>query len=250
MNRLFIFFVVSIVSCANSTSDKTEGISKNNLELINKFDIDTLVINEDEYKDICFVIDESNIPKIKGLVDKTFENKLNQIFKNNFDSHIKEAKKEYGDCIETDDIETYEFNNIPNSAGSLFEVLNKSDSIISIVQFMFAYVGNGGNARVYSSTTLTANLNTKIIYSNKEFKVDWKNKDYLNTRIKIFFDKLNASEENNILYPYIKTNDDFNRLNFGIRNDSLMLITEANPSYSATYGTYIIPIDLINNLGK
>jgi hypothetical protein len=249
MNRLVIFLIVLTISCANSINDTTEGISKKNEELINKFIIDTLVINKDESKDICFVIDESTIPKIKGLVDKSFENKLNQIFKNKFDSHIKGAKKEYGGCGKTGDIETDDFS-LPNSAGSFFEVLKKSDSIISIVQFMFAYVGNGGNARVYSSTTLTANLKTKIIYSNKEFKVDWKNRDYLNTRIKIFFDELFASEENTIRYPFIKTNDDFNGLNFGIRNDSLILIIEANPSYSAAYGTYIIPIDLINNLGK
>ena len=59
--------------------------------------------------------------------------------------------------------------------------------------------------------------------------------------------QFNQSEKNNeINYPHIETQMEFDNLNFGIRNDSIMLVIEAYPLAHNSYGTYIIPIDKWN----
>jgi len=251
MNKITsIILTLLSVGCVNYSNNNPSGSnSTDKQELKNEITIDSVIVEEKELKDICFVIYKSTFPKITGLLDKEFENQLNDIFSKNFNSYIENAKKEYGGCLDTEDTDEYSVADIPAAAGSGFEVLTKSDSIISIVQYMNAEIGHGGNAWIPSSITLTADFKNKIIYGKKEFNIDRNKTDYLNAKIKTFFDKLFPHEKkyNNINYPLLKTSDDFDKLSFGIRNDSLILIIQAYPTYHYSYGTYTIPIDHVKH---
>jgi hypothetical protein len=248
MNKITsIILTLLTVGCANYSNNQAESNSIDKQELKNEITIDSVIVEEKELKDICFVIYKSTFPKIKGLLDKNFENQLNDIFSKNFNSYIDNAEKEYGGCLDTENTDEYSMENIPAAAGSRFEVLTKNDSIISVVQFMTAEVGHGGNAWIPSSISLTADVKNKIIYGNKEFKIDRNKTDHLNTKIKTYFDKLfpDQKKSNGIDYPLIKTSDDINKLSFGLRNDSLVLIIQAYPTGHYSYTTYIIPIDQV-----
>ncbi len=247
MNKITsIIVVLLIVGCDSFTNNSTESNSTGKQGLINHIRVDSVIVEEKELKDSCFVIERSTFPKITGIIDKDFENKLNDIFKNNFYSYIKNAKKEYGGCLEIEFPDEY-LVNLPATAVSSFKVLTKNDSIISVVQYMISGVGHGGNAWEPSSTGLTADFKNKIIYGKKEFKIDRDKIEYLNIKIRDFFDNLFPGSNEGI-YPFIQTNDDFNKLVFGLRNDSLMLIIQAYPAEHYTYSTYIVPIDQMNNI--
>ena len=247
-----IILALLTVGCANYSNNPPDSNLLEKQEIKNEIAIDSVIFEEKEMKEICFVIYKSFFPRITGLPDKDFENKLNNFLSNNFNSYIEDAKKAYGDCLDIEDTNEYSSVNLPAAAGISFEVLTKSDSIISIVQYMYLEHGHGSNLWTPSSIALTADFKNKIIYGKQEFNIERYKTDYINTNIKVFFDKLFSEDKKNntINYPLIEKSDDFNELSFGLRNDSLMLIIQAEPTAHYSYGTYIIPIGKVKHETK
>jgi hypothetical protein len=271
MNKLaYVVLTALTAACANSASPITENVATSEPEadtaavviaeglhaaigIPDEEDtairIDSVVVERKAQEDICFQVERSTYPKISGLVDQRFEERLNQILRRNFNAHVNLAKKEFGGCPEADEEEDEDeeddYANIYPSASGNFEVLTRNDSMVSIVQYMLSTVGYGGNSWTPSSYTLTADVKRNIVYGMKEFQMDRGKRSYLNSKIKAFFAEQfsHEAEQGSLNYPLIKTNRDFDALNFAVRNDSLMLVIAAYPSGHFSHDIYIIPIE-------
>jgi hypothetical protein len=261
-----IFLAFLVAACGNSTHEPledtpAEGLAADSVvvqativeaeanqsedppKISYRYAVDSVVVAKAAQEDICFLIDRSTYPKISGLADQQFQARLNTMLRRNFNAHVSLAKKEFGGCPEEEEEE--EYADIFPSASGDFSILTMNDSMLSIVQYMFTTVGYGGNSWTPSSFALTADVENNIVYGNKEFRMDRTQAGYLNSKIKVFFDQLFPydAEQDRINYPLIKTRSDFDKLDFALRNDSVMLIIESYPTGHFSYSTYIIPID-------
>ena len=230
-----------MLGCGNANiNNSNDVVAKRNS---NSIVIDTIMIEEHDLKDVLFRIEESKLPKINGLSNKIYENQLNDIFSINFNLYVDSVKLERGRPHgEYDELSP---SSIPASVNSSFEVLTLNDSLISIVQFFVTFVGGGGNSWLPSSKVINCDLKNRSIFKNSDFGFTYNNIDLINNRIKEYYDKTFPEDKksNTITYPLIKNKTEFVNLNFGLRNDSIMLVMEAYPLAHFSYGTYIIPID-------
>ena len=267
MNKLAYMVLTALTAaCANSASPITENVAASEPEadtaaavIAEVIDaaigipddadtairIDSAVVERKVQEDICFQVERSTYPKISGLVDQRFEERLNQTLRRNFNAHVNLAKKEFSGCPEADEEDEDDYADIYPSASGDFAVLTRNDSMVSIVQYMLSTVGYGGNSWTPSSYTLTADVKKNIVYGKKEFQMDRGKRSYLNSKIKDFFAEQfsHEAEQGSLNYPLIKTNEDFDALNFAVRNDSLMLVIAAYPSGHFSHDIYIIPIE-------
>lgn len=243
-----IIMALLTIACTNDTNDTATYNSQEQQDRTQEISIDSVIVKEQAFKERFFLIRRSTFPKISGLTDHNFENKVNEIFSNNINSFIENKRQELGLPVAPPTDKENNMYDIPASVTCSFEVLTKSDSLISVVQYFTEQVGHGGNSWTSSSFALTFDFKNKVIYQKKEFKIDKQKTNYLNSKIKTFFDNLFPEEKINsaINYPFIKTSNDFDKLNFGIRNDSLILIIQAYPTAHYSYSTYIIPIEKFN----
>jgi hypothetical protein len=245
--RLLAFFILSIFSltCSIKTKDEID-LSQKSVEI--NYKIDTINIKQIELKQIYFRIEQSSYPQLIGTFDEIFRKQINDIFFTNFDKFLINAKSIFGRTPTSNQIDESSYYNIPASAVGSFEILTSNDSIVSIIQYFVALVGGGGNAWEPSSTVINIDLKNRIILNNIALSMNYYKKNQINLRIKQFFDErfpLEA-ENNELSYPFIDDKSEFEYLEFGIRNDSIMLVTEAYPSAHSSYQTYIIPIEKWN----
>ncbi len=218
------------------------GKDKN--ESSNDVIIETVTVKETHLKDICLTISESKYPKINGSFDIKFLKKLNNLFSNNFNKFIERAKKEDAGCIGSED--TYENSEMYPHAYGDFKVLPNNNNIISVIQHMTSDVGNMGNFWMPESFVVTADLKNKVIWGKKEFDLKSNQIDFINKKIKKYFNEIYPKDKDILSYPLIENLNDFNNMKLGVRNDSIMLVVDTNPvGYHAGLGTYIIPIDKI-----
>jgi len=229
----------------------TDTTSDNNMSTVL---IDTVIVDETVLDTLCFTINESSYPKVTGLGDKKFEDLLNRQFNTNFNAFIDSAKRLYGGCLPRDEFGEYSSSDAAfGFANGSFEILTKTDDIISVVQ---RFEGERSKAWNPSSTTINCNLKNKTFYTNADFIKSFGNdinilnkkiKDYFKSWVAEFFgdDKEQSHfRDDNIKYLLITDKEEIKNLKFGIRNDSIMLVLEAEPTGTKdSYTTYIIPID-------
>ncbi len=193
-------------------------------------------INQMEFKDICFNIYESNYPVLKGLEDEEFASQINEIFKSNYEDFISKEKKN-GGC--TDDLEISGL-----SASSHYDILTLNSEFLSVVQYFITEYGGSGST--INSKVINVDLKNRIVLNNSDFNMNGK-KSLIDKQWKSYFVKNNpeATEyiEDQVKVPYFDGKLDYNKFNYGLRNDSVMLVIEAEPDAHASYGTYIIPIE-------
>ena len=226
-------------------------ISKNNGSTV---PIDTVIVDETVLDTLCFTINESSYPKVTGLNDKKFEDLLNRQFVINFNSFMDSAKHIYGGCLPKDELGEYSSSDAAfGFANGGFEILTQTDDIISVVQ---RFEGERSKAWNPYSTTINCNLKNKTFYTNADIVKSLGNDmNFFNKKIKGYFkqwvtdffgdDKEQSGfRDDNINYLLITDKEEIKNLKFGIRNDSIMLVMEAQPTGTKdSYTTYIIPID-------
>jgi len=66
----------------------------------------------------------------------------------------------------------------------------------------------------------------------------------IKSKVHEYFYNLFHKEYNKINYPTIEA---YENCNFGIRNDSVVLVIDAFPTSHASYQTYLIPIEKYKN---
>lgn len=202
--------------------------------------IDTIKTGEIYFDNICFQIQDSRYPQIKGLGNQIFEKQINEIFQVNFNEFIDSAKKHYSGCYTTEELKDSPLLSIPQSVGCDFEVLTNNDSIISIVQYFVEFPQGGGNGYSISSKVLTFNHKTQNVKNSSLIGIKYVSLKTLNLKVHNYFHNLFHKEYNKINYPNIET---YEACNFGIRNDSVLLVIDAFPTSHASYQTYLIPLE-------
>lgn len=206
--------------------------------------IDSVEIKDTTLDNICFSIEQSFYPKIKELQDNEFEQKINNYFQSIYQNMLKKAQKGVS-CKDTND---YGIPSIFPTFRSKFEILSYNDKILSVIIEGIQGAGGGGNAFDLYSKVVNVDIQNKKILTKNDFMIDKSKIDELNQQIKIYFDK-NFTEPNSnekINYPFIdskKYHSDikWKDVEFGIRNDSIVLVLIAYPTAHYTYSIYSIP---------
>ena len=191
--------------------------------------IDSVIIDRKDYTQSCFAMERSEYPKISGHTDPKIQDKINSLFQSNYQTFFEKALSSNG-CFDGG-------NSIPASAEATYEVLTNNNNTISIIQTFMEFPAGGGNGCRYTIAVTTANIHTGKIYTKKDFNIP--SISTINHSVKKFSKNLDLGSDIPIFY----SNEKFKNTNFGIRNDSLMLIIEAHPGAHYTWGTYTIPID-------
>ena len=247
---LFIISTILLFGCNSKQNNTSTAIIEKNYESV-KIDTISYKVNANDSDKCGYYILEFVYPNITGLKNTKFQKELNDKLIENVKPYIESVKsniKTYN-LIHSNykplegGIENYE-EDIPGELYISFDVLS-SDSIISIIQYFTMTVGNGGNGSLQSFSVTNCNTVKGVFLNTSDFNTESNNIAFINDRIKVYFDQsfLEEKEINEINYPYIMSNSELKNLNYGIRNDSIMLIIEATPSANYSYGTYIIPVD-------
>jgi hypothetical protein len=238
MMKLTIFcFTCFLLTCNSMPRQDSKGTLPK--ESLQSTEIKTITVKNLEFKNTCFEIYQSIYPEVTGLEDKFFEKQLNDIFSDNFKFFIDSCKNKSW-CDEADE----EGLDFPSAAYAEFEILTNRDSIISILQIMTDEVGHGGNAAIQTAYVTTVDVKNRIIYGKQDFGIKSNNIKFLNLKIKEYFDKNIVRDElfDEINYPIFETSDDLRKVNFGVQNDSVIMIIDAFPTTHASYGIYLVPL--------
>lgn len=235
---ILIFGILFIVSCNNNNSSD----SKSETDTIGiNIKVDTILMKPIEFNDICFIIDSSLYPKFTGLKDENFQNKINNILLENINSFVDSSKANWGGCPEEKKNDDNWLMWTPEEVNSHFDIFESNHKITSIIQYFVLLPGGDGNAWQISSKVINIDLNKNEIITKDKLILSLKNIDKINSYITSFFDR--KFPEDKINYPKIENIKALDKLNLGIRNDSIILVLEAWPTCHASYTTYIIPIE-------
>lgn len=198
--------------------------------------IETKKINNMEFKNICFNVYESNYPVLKGMEDEEFASQINEIFKSNYEEFISKEKKN-ANCVDDYDISGL-------SASSHFNVLTLNSDFLSVVQYFITEYGGSGSS--INSKVTNVDLKNRVVLNNSDFNMKGK-KDIIDKQWSNYLKSLQPENSNlvedHVVIPYSQSKVNYNKLKFGVRNDSVVLVIEAEPESHASYGTYIIPIE-------
>jgi alpha-tubulin suppressor-like RCC1 family protein len=238
-----ITLIILLIGCNNNRTSKVNKQPED--KVFSSVSIDTVEVKDTALTNLCLLIEESNYPKISGTDNDTFEKQLNDIFSNNFNSFIDSSKSQLGSSIPPELRDVYTVASWSTSVGSSFEILTLNDNIISVVQYFSIKGGGGTNAWRCSSIVTNCHIVNKIILNCSDLKISFEDIGLINSRVKSYFDQLFSEEKMNdlITYPVIENKNEFDKLKFGIQNDSTVLVIEAMPTSHNSYETYIIPID-------
>jgi hypothetical protein len=250
---LFAISTILLFSCNSkqNNNNKTAIIDKSSESI--KIDTITYKVNAIDSIKCGYYINQFNYPQISSLSNRKFQNELNDKFTESvipyiesiesniktYNSTNKKAKKP----IEDTNVLGYDG---PIEINVKFNVLSNKDSILSIIQYFIDVYPGGASGQVSKSyTVINCNYIKGSYLNNYDLNVGRYNPEFLNNRIKSYFDQCFPEEkkEGGVNYPFIKNRLELNKLNYGIRNDSIMLFMDATPSSYASSDTYVIPID-------
>ena len=130
----------------------------NKTENTDDITFDSVIIDTTKYKEINFEIRKSTYPVFHGFKDKSKEIELNRYLKSNFETYIESM------------LLAYHVDTLSNSydckwAKSYFEILNKKDSIISIVQY-FVFSRDWGS-RITNFDIKSGYVRNPLLYATK-----------------------------------------------------------------------------------
>lgn len=190
---------------------------------------------------------------LEGTGDSAFMAEFNARAQQHHDEMWQKAMDQSG-CYEAAPGEEVPITaEIPAEFRYHYDVLTNNGRIISLVGVSF-YSSGAGTGYAMRSSTLTADLDRRRIYEHADFKVAPSDAPELNATIKAHFENLffYSSYEDGLRYPIIRTPGmdtgwsyhlfEFEDIGFGIRNDSLMLVTHAIPLGNSSNDIYVVPI--------
>lgn len=232
----YICIIILVAGCIGAIDPSKTSLEKKTSE--NKFTIETGIMKEKVFNDICFELHTSKYPVISGLEDPLFEKQINDLFRKKIESFIDSCKNK-SECYAIEDVN--DIATFPSGAYTEFELLMKNDSLFSVHQLMSFEVGHGGNATEETDFVITADVKNKILLGNDELDINSLKLWWVNDKIKQHLKKNIINEfDEEIFYPTIDNYYNLKKQNFGIQNDSLVLVTFQYP-----YGRFIIPLQKI-----
>lgn len=239
---ILIALTVSLIGCNFQSNQNSKGLNNNAEKSLVK--IDTTKVKGVEFRNICFEIGESTYPNISGLEDNYFENQLNEMLKSNFTTFIDSSKIQYSHTISATEEKEHPMASIPASVNSSFEILTKTDSIISILQTFYIEYGGGGNGYGLSAIITNVDCKNRIILSQNELISQLGDMKSINKIITQYFDRCFPESKNDfgIDYPLLHNENELQKVSLGIRNDSILMVIEAIPAGHVSQGLYKIPI--------
>jgi len=238
-----------------SNEDKKEE-SKTSLQntnskkkVIQKVVIDKLTAKDESVNNCGFSGGE--YPKISGLNDEKFQEKLNGILRNNVEEFKRTIKGEVSEGW--GDVNGY----------LDFEVLTNNDTLITIIQ-RTNWVVCGANGYGFDAYVLNADININRILTNDDMNIKSIELNKYNTIVYDFFKRQdliygNAKNPHSIMdyypgnpdnfdyIPVVKSFEELNKYKFGYKNGKLVLIETAMPSSRASLSVYIIPMNFPSN---
>lgn len=187
--------------------------------------IDPVFFNPIETEGIAV---DGHYPKISGLKNKEFEDKLNSIFTRNVNDFVYSSAE-----------------GMVNSTLS-FEILTLNDSILSLSQKSSGMVdGTGTSAGIRLEViTVNADLKNARILTNVDLNVKQVGLSNFKKIVTGYFRNIcgygDMFWEDYISNP--KSNDDLMKLQFGIKDGNLVEMEFGTPCSFASRGIYLIPL--------
>lgn len=225
MKAILIITALIFFSCSKQVqNNKNEGNSKNN-STSDKIKIDPVFFNPIETEGIAV---DGHYPKISGLKNKEFEDKLNSIFTLNVNDFIYSSAE-----------------GMVNSALS-FEILTLNDSILSLSQESSGMVDGTGTSAGIRLEVLTVNADLKNgkILTNEDLNVKQVGLSNFKKIVTGYFRNIcgygDMFWEDYISNP--KSNDELMKLQFGIKDGNLVEMEFGTPCSFASRGIYLIPL--------
>lgn len=245
INKLVNYFSDENQNKENNNNGKS-NFNKNKLQ---KAVIENLIAKDESVNNCGFSGGE--YPKISGLNDEKFQEKLNGILRNNVDEFKKIIKGEVSE-------------NLGDVNGFMdFEVLTNNDTLITIIQ-RTNWVVCGANGYGFDAYVLNADINSNRILTNDDMNIKSIELNKYNTIVYDFFKRQdliygNAKNPHSIMdyypgnpdnfdyIPVVKSFEELNKYKFGYKNGKLVLIETAMPSSRASLSVYIIPMNFPSN---
>ncbi|MBS1552623.1 MAG: hypothetical protein JST15_11220 [Bacteroidetes bacterium] len=225
---IFIFPFLFLCFTCNNGNENTNHQTKTDVE--EGINIDPVFIQEIETEGITV---NGYYPKISGLKNKEFEDKLNSIFVKNTNDFIRWS----GEAMVNSDI--------------YFEILTLNDTILSLHQEVGGLVnGTGTSAGIRLHVAIVnADLENEKVLTNEDLKIKDISLKYLNETLDKFFRKVcgftDMFWEESISFP--KTSEEIMNLHYGIKDGNLVEIEFATPCSFATSAVYLIPLGKLNS---
>jgi len=199
--------------------------------------IDSMEVDRVELSEFTF---DGVYPNVKGLSNKSLEKEINQIFISNYKNYLKKSKG-WGLFIH---------------ATTNFEILSLSDDLISIIQY-YGFTYEGGNGWGSDAEVVNVDLEKGRLLTNNDLNLDDVNISEYNKTVFMYFlnqdmfmdnsyvdplEYYRKEDEMNFI-PIVKTQEEFNKINFGIKNNELCVVEFASPGARVYETVYIIPIN-------
>ncbi|HSZ71287.1 MAG TPA: hypothetical protein VK750_01340 [Cytophagaceae bacterium] len=246
--RKFLLYVIIISFIQQSCTEKSfeqrqiavdSSVAKGNKEVMRVLvslpeycTIDTVKIEERYYEKLCFSRELSEYPKIKGPGDWS---EINRIIKDTIDHFIDQAKLNT-ECLDDSLAPKY-----MGWANTTFEVLNNDSNYICIKLDLTSGFG-GGNMWIPETRVFIIGSKNKTVIPGNTF-IKTLDREEVNSIIYTFFNNQFPKEvKESIGHEFIKNNKDFESMEYGIRNDSLVLSFPAYPSGHFSYTVYTVPL--------
>lgn len=223
MKNVILSLMICFVFLTCSKQDTNQKNTDNSSSIGIK--IDPVFFNPIETDGITI---DGHFPKISGLKNKEFEDKLNSIFTRNVNDFIYSSAE-----------------GMVNSALS-FEILTLNDSILSLSQESSGMVdGTGTSAGIrLEVVTVNADLKNGRILNNEDLNVKQLGLSNFKKIVTSYFRNIcgygDMFWEDYISNP--KSNDDLMKLQFGIKDGNLVEMEFGTPCSFASRGIYLIPL--------
>jgi hypothetical protein len=222
----FFFF-----ACGDTDSNKGKAAIE-----YTQVQIDTLKTQAIERKELYFTEAESQFPVLTGMKDSVFQGKVNKLIVQNYRTFADSALARFGLKEEQDRQMAGIKEESPASCKASFSILTHSENMISIVQFFTSFVGHGGNSWTPAFAVINIDLKQNKIMGSSPETFTNETFESINKKVVSYFRK-NISE--NYQGEGLEKGG---KICLAMRNDSIVLVTNAYPGSHDTYGTYLIPI--------
>lgn len=235
ISTLFIILILSLQFSCTPKQPVEEEIVEEEYTGGPIVNIDSICQGKKDFKENCFMQEEACYFKISGEGDWT---KMNKAIEDTVLSFINSSRLS-SKCVTDKGAPEY-----LGWAHTYYEILESHDGIVSVVLYLTNGFGGGNNwtpaAKVFNIDPVKIEL-----ISNEELlsNVD---REMLNKAIYKFFNTVYPGEvEKSIGHNFLDEKIDVKRLEYGVRNDSLCLVTSAFPAEHPSYDIHIIPIKLL-----
>jgi hypothetical protein len=223
--KKYIVFLFSLLFIFLNCSKQDTNQKIDNNSSTSSIKIDPVFFNPIETEGISV---DGHYPKISGLKNKEFEDRLNNIFTRNVNDFIYSSAE-----------------GTVNSTLS-FEILTLNDSILSLSQESSGMVdGTGTSAGIrLEVVTVNADLKNARILTNEDLNVKQVGLSNFKKIVNSYFRNIcgygDMFWEDYISNP--KSNDDLMKLQFGIKDGNLVEMEFGTPCSFASRGIYLIPL--------